>query len=267
MNRLLALVLLLTCWSAQAATFISTGTFAGSSDYNTYSYQDGDLDEDMAANNVYINDVAVFGLSQFNPALGTVTGITASASYTMDVTAGIEVREAVDFGQTHSAAFTMTDGYDSGVASLLRYDSTVDQWGHVRTLLYESLDISVSCSAAAFEDPCTNTAMDTLVFSRSGNVFDNINSFQNLVAADYEGTGTLDGKIFVASLFYAGQAWGPGVNTINVLDAEGIVEATLNSGTVTLTYTYVPAVPLPASVWLLLTGVGALVGRRAARRL
>lgn len=266
MNRLFAPVLLLTCWSAQAATFISTGTFAGSSDYNTYSYQDGDLDEDMATNNLYINDIAVFGLSQFNPALGTLTGITASASYTMDVTASIEVREAVDFDQAHSAAFTMTDGYDSGVGSLVRYDSTVDQPGHVRTLLYDVLDISVSCSAAAFDDPCMNSAMDTLTFSQSSNVFDNINSFNNLLAADYEGTGTLDGKIFVASLFYAGQAWGYGVDTINVLEADGLVEATLNSGTVTLTYTY-SAVPLPASVWLLLTGVGALVGRRAARRL
>ena len=163
MSRLIALVLLSTCWSAQAATLVTVGTFSSGSDSNSYSYSDGD--PDYIEGSVNIGDIPVYGLSQFNPTLGTVTGITVSASYTMDVTANIEVYEALEFDQPHSAGFIMTEGYNTGVASLVRYDSTVDAPGHVRTLLFEVLDISVACDAAAFEDPCMNSVMDTLTVS------------------------------------------------------------------------------------------------------
>lgn len=264
MNRLIACILLLTCWSAQAATLVTVGTFSSGGDSNYYSYADGD--PDYIEGSVNIGDIPVYGLSQFNPALGTVTGITVSAEYTMDVSANIEVYEAIESDQPHSAGFIMTEGYNTGVASLVRYDSTVDAPGHVRTLLFEVLDISVACNAEAFEDPCMNSVMDTLTVSSSDNVFDNANAFTNLLAVDYEGAGTLDGKIFVASMLYNSNVWNPGIDTINVSFADGWVDAMLNAGTVTLTYTYAPAVPLPATVWLLMTGVGALAGRRFARR-
>lgn len=266
MNRLIACILLLTCWSAQAATLVTVGTFSSGENSDYYSYSDGD--PDYIEGSVNVGDIPVYGLSQFSPTLGTVTGITVTADYTMDVTANIEVYEAIESDQPHSAGFIMTEGYNTGVASLVRYDSTVDAPGHVRTLLFEVMDISVTCSAAAFEEPCMNTVMDTLTVAPpiSANVFDNINEFNNLLAVDYAGTGTLDGKIFVASLLYRSNVWNPGIATINVSGADGWVDTVLNAGTVTLTYTYTPAVPLPATVWLLMTGVGVLAGRRFARR-
>lgn len=73
MNRLIALALLLTCGSVQAATLVSVGTFATGNDNTSYSYSDGDQDVDYASNNLLINDIPVFGLSQFDPSLGTLT--------------------------------------------------------------------------------------------------------------------------------------------------------------------------------------------------
>lgn len=277
MTRSLLVALLATLWigsPALAATISTIGTFSAVNDFNDY-YFSNEPDEDPPSSNLQIQDSPVVGLQQFDPSLGTLTGITLSADFTMDVDATVEVFEVGGSGSnvSHSAGFTMVNGpgpfAEQGVGTLVRYNASTDASNFTRSMLYQGLDIAGSCAGVADEgnQGCLDTVSDTLTFTQSGNAFDNFNVFQNFELIDILGTGNLDGLVKVATLLYDGQLWKPGVDTINVIEAEGLTEAYLNAGTVTIEYEYT-AVPVPAAAWLFGSALGVfgfLRRRRAGR--
>jgi len=254
--RLLALCIAFFGTSvANSATISTTGSF--DEVFNSTDYYDG--------NGTYLNiDVQrsdIVGLQQFDPALGTLTGVTLTTDFGVSVYGEVHAAESLHTPVAHSAEFYATDGYTPGVSTVVGYNTTPTS---TVSLAYAMTNVIPSCTGIEDVDgyPCVGYDSDSFTYADQSSVVGN--TLDQIGLSNILGTGALTG-LTVGSYQPDGSSI---FDVVNVLPDEtyGFIETTIGAGSVTLTYEYSP-VPVPAAVWLFASGIGGLLGfakRKAA---
>ncbi len=242
---------------AHAATTQTSGSFSEVV-LESFYYNPGDV----VVGQLEVERSAIVGLEQFDPALGTLTGVTLSTNnFVVDVTAGIEVYESTDPELEHTAQVNyVTDGFGQGVASVISYFTTSTS---TNSLAFAEIDFGVSCTGLEFSSlgPCFASEMDSYNFNDNSSIVGDTLTQIGLV--NLLGTGALTG-LTVGAIHPLGSNWF--TDNIGEEDAEAIYETIIRAGTVTLTYEYTAVVPIPAAAWLFgsaLLGLGVVKRKKA----
>lgn len=176
-------------------------------------------------------------LSQFDPSLGTLTGVTFNLTSTLSETGlslSVSPQENGSDGSA-SADFTLT--IDDGITSGALFDQTFIH--------------SVSCSGSG---PCTN-ADTTFDFE----IFDD--AFSAAVLAGYQGMSTYNVTVSQLIDLSATSAGGSDSGFASASFAGGW------QGSIAVTYTYDEVVvPIPAAAWLFGSGLLGLLGTVKRKR-
>lgn len=221
----------------------------------TISYSSGPFNASL---DIFIDDsgnfssptpVNVTGLQQFNPALGTLTGVT------FDVTAGAFAWNADLSGQPSPGA--MFDGeFQASIQADLGYST-----GSSIIVIEGVFDqIDLFCSGdESIGDGC---------FDSNGNVLDYaFDSFTvprtlgDFAIADLVGTGNVPNLEMAINIFNSSFITNSGLDFIAV---SGLADIT--NANVQVTYQYTSAVPVPAAAWLFASGLIGLAGLAKRKR-
>ena len=235
---------------AGAATISTTGSFSEVDHLTSYA------DPGESSSFYYSQGSGVVGLQQFDPALGTLTGVTLTANFNVQVTGVIEAGTSIVTELDHSASFYVTDGTEPGVLTYVAFS----EGGSTLPLAFVRTNISPACTGNEAIDggPCSGD--DEHVFSYGNEMAIIGDTLDRIGLTNLVGTGALTG-LTVESFHPLGSVF----STDNVESDEtfGDIETLISAGTVTLTYEY-SAVPIPAAFWLLGSGLLGLIG--VARR-
>ncbi len=245
---------------ANAATISTTGNFSGNSQGTWYSATSGTSSYlDVVRSNIS-------GLQQFDPALGTLTGVTLSTNFTVTVEGEIEVYESdvygiIDPSMSHSAEFYPWDGYTAGVTTVVAFFTSPTT---TATLASATTDIRPSCAGEASAEPCFGSTGYSFLFADESWIIGN--TLEKIGLGNLLGTGVLGG--LTVSSYHPSDSAVFDLNNVSVDGVSGLISTEIFAGSVTLTYEYTPTpVPVPAAVWLFASGIAGLLGfakRKAA---
>lgn len=253
---ILTIFLAITIFSfdALAATMTTTGTFSafGDSDEVEYFFSAGDPPE--PTQNIRIFSEPVFGLTKFDPSLGTLNEMTINAEFSYQVTASIEVEQVLDDElPTHSASFSVNTGSFEGDRGHVYVRYTKGSSSFFMT--NEFFTPSIGCSGSS--EPCANDETSQAVnFDAPEDILSHPLKSQQIDLADFVGDGVIN-RISMAILLPEGSEW----VTDNVAEAYGEIFVAIDAGTVSIEYDFTPtAVPVPAALWLFMSAAGGLFG-------
>lgn len=212
----------------------------------TVSYSSGPFGADLFISADETGDfsfgtpAAVTGLQQFNPALGTLTGVS------FIVSAGDFSVNADLYGEPVTGA--MFDGeFQGDIQADLIYNNGTS--GLVLDLIGDS--INLLCSGTE-PDPCGDNSSNNFDFATDSSIIPRILSEFNL--SDIVGTGDVTNLSLSVDPLGFSFVQNSGLNFISV---DGLAEIT--NATVSVTYSYA-VVPVPAAVWLFGSGLIGLIG-------
>jgi hypothetical protein len=203
----------------------------------------------------------VTGLSQFNPGLGTLTGITFTVANTYSVTGSVVDTYVINNGDAHAADvqldFQISLSQDLGGGSGLFYAS------HVNTMQF-------SCNG----DAESNSCLDSETANWSGVTYTEVNpttSLLNNSSALNHFIGTGNVSTLSLGLFHFSeqlQIIYSGTENLGFDNAYGDFALNMGPATVTVDYMYETSeVPLPGAVWLFGSGLVGLAGVARRRRM
>jgi len=227
----------------------------GTASAATISYSSGPFNASL---NIFVDDfgnsstsspVNVTGLQQFNPALGTLTGVT------FDVTAGSFTWNADLFGQPSTGA--IFDGeYQTSIQADLGYTTGLS------TIVIEGISdqINLFCSGdETMGDGCFDSIGNALDYTF--NSFTVARTLGDFAIADLVGTGNVPNLRMDINLFNSSFVANSGLDFIEV---SGLADIT--NANVQVTYQYTSAVPVPAAAWLFASGLIGLAGVAKRKR-
>ncbi|MBZ0071959.1 MAG: VPLPA-CTERM sorting domain-containing protein [Gammaproteobacteria bacterium] len=240
---------------ANAATISTTGNFSGNSQETWYSATSGTSSYlDVVRSN--ISD-----LQQFDPALGTLTGVTLSTNFTVTVEGEVGVYESIDPSMPHSAEFYPWDGYTAGITTVVAFFTSPTT---TATLASATTDIRPSCAGEASAEPCFGSTGYSFLFADESWIIGN--TLEKIGLGNLLGTGVLGG--LTVSSYHPSDSAVFALNNVSEDEVYGLISTEIFAGSVTLTYEYTPTpVPVPAAVWLFASGIAGLLGfakRKAA---
>lgn len=207
-----------------------------------------EFDESYGGDSLFVEAI-VTGLPRFDPALGTLTGVSIDVEFDYSISASVEAVGVIDDALPHTAGFT---------TSFADFELIYQKGGSGYVLGSQPTIDMLECSGGAFDAACFTDDFDSGTWSAAGIDAASVSGFE---LSDFVGAG----EVSVLELWFV--LYELGVNLDNADGLYGTYDISVDpasppfdSNSVTINYTYAP-VPLPPALWMLGGALAVLMTR------
>jgi len=223
----------------------STSFFSNQAMANVTSYatdvpllDDGHFIDSSSTGDSLFIEGQIMGLPKFDPAQGTLTGITIDLALSYNHFTEIGANAVEDDSLPHSA------GYSTSFTDIeLIYNTS--NIGHV--IGSYALQSGFDCSASPGDEACSDVFFDSDMWGEQG--LGDLTELSGYSSTDFVGTGE---EVTALELWFVAYEYAFQLDNIDEIFLEESFE--IDSGSITIYYEYSP-VPLPAASWLFITGI------------